>query len=531
MTQVDFLLSRGSSPNNSFNSIRDTFGSFRTQSPFLDFSSNTESLEWPLSSPANRLVARFVQLTGLHSTSVHPLQVLGNFIALIPSRIGASSVLDSATTYFLDSLAAYKFVSSNSKRTTRLSGLRALNSLRAALLGKNQSDSNVILAVRLHLAAELFMGVGSVYFSLRVQNLYMLLDDQNTSARSKPTSRELLHTFYVHARGLCSMLTAEPPVRRNTELYQDTFQAIYLDEVIEGMFSGRDSIFDNDSWQMTADMNILAGTSASSVACSLITKTLIQLPRLGRLIRESNEKPLDSALAFQACRLAEVLFENEELETHTWMRTVFESFTTTAPTSNLEWAALVPKSYQFESIGDLMVVVRYCTSRLFLCGLIQTLCASLAIAPPFDLTIIHSRDIEAARTLAMCVQWAQTIDPSLPLVALKMLFPMQISYGAWDRLQEREIDSSSHVWRRAQNMKDWILNVVNDIQIRWAYRLSDHDELEQKVKSFAGGPLCSSRGQRLDWISLLEPLNDLEVESHPDDECLPHLGTSSPFLN
>lgn len=76
-------------------------------------------------------------------------------------------------------------------------------------------------------------------------------------------------------------------------------------------------------------------------------------------------------------------------------------------------------------------------------------------------------DTESATCIAMCVDYAINLQPSLPFAALRVLSPIQIAYGAWYRAERRlgsaggkDVDRDR---QHAEAMKGWMNELTDHI--------------------------------------------------------------------
>jgi hypothetical protein len=161
------------------------------------------------------------------------------------------------------------------------------------------------------------------------------------------------------------------------------------------------------------------------------------------------------------------------------------------PTISDDLVDIYPQSFEFTSVHRFEVVIRYLMTRIILTGLIQSLCKMSDITMIFNLSEIQDEEIKTANLIAMSNQYACSLGS---VGMLHILLPMQISFGAWHRLQKRERargdDMEEYLLDLATYMKAWSLRTMNKHSKVWGG--SNHGaELEIKTEAFEGGPLWS----------------------------------------
>jgi hypothetical protein len=72
---------------------------------------------------------------------------------------------------------------------------------------------------------------------------------------------------------------------------------------------------------------------------------------------------------------------------------------------------------------------------------------------------------------------------------LRMLIPIQLDFGAWDRLLKRQTSSDTPEYQRAMLMRDASIEIANQIDVVWGSRLPVPWRLSRICEMFAGGPL------------------------------------------
>lgn len=227
-----------------------------------------------------------------------------------------------------------------------------------------------------------------------------------------------------------------------------------------------------------------------------------------RLVRHLTANPGDDIIHEEVSVLVESMFTSD---IRLKVTNLMQHCVTTMPTTILENQGYVPESYTFESVQVFELLVRYWTVRIFLCGLIQTHFAiSTPTALSFDLHAAQEHDIESAVNIAKALDYASTSCPSFPLIALRLLLPLQISFGAWHRLELRSLrkarefsDTTGSIdsdLQYARAMKRWCMEVIGGIQDKWGpLRTSAYEDMEAKSEAFAGAPLEPWMKRQIKW--------------------------------
>jgi hypothetical protein len=72
---------------------------------------------------------------------------------------------------------------------------------------------------------------------------------------------------------------------------------------------------------------------------------------------------------------------------------------------------------------------------------------------------------------------------------LRMLIPIQLGFGAWDRLLKRQTSSDTPEYQHAIRMRDASIEIANQINVVWGNSLTVPWRLNRICEMFAGGPL------------------------------------------
>ncbi|KAH8803463.1 hypothetical protein F5884DRAFT_508001 [Xylogone sp. PMI_703] len=410
------------------------------------------------------LAARWVGMIGGQTFSSNGLRIFGACIAHIPSRIGSNPALDAAVRYVLDCHQAHLLGTKETLCRARSSGLRASKGLRLAYQAGDQQDFNLLITVKLHFVAEIFLAVGTF-------------------------------TYVVHLIALSRMLAARGLPDINQEPEWSLCEITIFDEIVEAMHASRDSIFDTPDWLASMETRAAAQKTPFDIASLLVMRNMIRLPRLARLIRLHQRDPSDIFSSLEAIELAQTLLEDDS---ETYILQVLQRHALIKPTSSSDDAWLAPNSWHFDSIPVFELVMRHYTYQVLLCGLIDKLCETEPLAAmQFDTSGEQMKDVQAAHSIAMCAQYAFSLNPGLPLAALRMLAPQQIAFGAWCRLvRRRALEFHGEQLQQAEQAKSWCLDLIHRICRQWKVVPLSALQMEQATIALAGGPFPEFMGPR-----------------------------------
>lgn len=328
-------------------------------------------------------------------------------------------------------------------------------------------------------------------------------------------------------------------------------------QVADALMTNRPSLFNEPFWLAVFPPLGLFRDAALDRTAQLIMQQMVQIPRLVLLVRAYSANPFDVNRQVEILELIRHLREHD-LQIESDLETLMsgKDGTKLEPYTWIESAPdLVPsKAYRFPSIQLFNLAVRHWLTRVLLCGMIETVhsvyfrdsgCCTPLFPQPFSLfalPTIQSQDVEAATNIAMCLPYAFDVfaqrsprapvyqkqasasrDP-LPLLPLRLLLSLQISFGSWHRLEKRLVKSISQApseagprnveLLQAQKTKIWVIQHVNHIQSLWNFQHSTYESMERKMEILAGGRYeeWMARKQRVaEAVGLMEDLRLQEV--------------------
>ncbi|CAO2649793.1 Nn.00g010850.m01.CDS01 [Neocucurbitaria sp. VM-36] len=429
------------------------------------------------SSSETTLIARYISMLGPESAKKQPLSILGTWISSIPSRIGFNPMLDLAVEFLVNSYAVYWDDTHSKRKLASATKAKALRELQLVVLNSQSKPSyEVLLATKLHYAAEALMGIDTMYHA-------------------------------IHAFGLAQLLTSGAVSNVDDEHFWNLIDNTYIDDVNEAMLAGRKSVYDNEFYLSSTyppayDSDVIL-LSASQRASMAIMHVFIQCPRLVCLIRHAIENPEDTSALATAVSHAESLWLLDLPKQTSGL--IHSSVTSTPVPVSADMADLMPDSLEFDSVQSMILCTRYWMLQNVLCGLADALyvhfptetAASLLPSPE----VIRNIDVEAALQLAKSLPWSLSVSQTtLPLVPLRLHTPLQLSIGPWHRIlrglvvnrstsPDLGIESTTGTpfeISRAERMKTWLVGECNRIHKQWDVSVVDERPLLEALDSMAG---------------------------------------------
>ncbi|KAH7377403.1 hypothetical protein BKA66DRAFT_422314 [Pyrenochaeta sp. MPI-SDFR-AT-0127] len=427
-------------------------------------------------SPETTLIARYITMLGSETSSKQPLSILGTWIQSIPSRIGSNRMLDLAVEFLINSYDVFWDDTHSKRKLARSSKAKALRELQLVVLNSQSGPGyEVLLATKMHYAAEALMGIDTMYHA-------------------------------IHAFGLAELLKSGVVSNVDDEHFWNLIDNTYIDDVNEAMLAGRKSVYDNEfylssTYPSASGMDVLS-LSASQRASMAIMHIFIQCPRLVYLIRYAIMNPEDTNALASAVSHAESLWQ---IDLANQVAELLEVSVTVVPEpAEPDMADIMPDILEFESVQSMILCTRYWMLQNVLCGMFDTLYrhfpteTALSLLPVPDL--LRSIDVDAALQLAKSLTWAESVSHKLPLVPLRLHTPLQISIGPWHRILRGVIAASSTSLNmdispgvkspfeisRAVRMKTWLIDRCNRIHKQWDVSVVEEPPLLEALDSMAG---------------------------------------------
>jgi hypothetical protein len=209
----------------------------------------------------------------------------------------------------------------------------------------------------------------------------------------------------------------------------------------------------------------------------------VKLPRLVRLLRQARLSPADPAVHAEVIDLAVILYAADldfiidDLMANDIIQTV--------PTSTDEHRDAVQQSFHFTSVEWYNRCLNYWAVRTLACGIVLSLLDILPDGPwtsSFDMLAVASQDVHAAECLAMCAQYSLSDHTSLPIHGVRFYPMVKFSFGAWYRLEKRDLWGLGG--KRPRRMMEWCIRTIQNIQKRLNIPLSRYEDMLQRYGGF-----------------------------------------------
>ena len=262
------------------------------------------------------------------------------------------------------------------------------------------------------------------------------------------------------------------------------------------MIQGQDSSLDTVAF---LEVPPVKSNPVNEALCHL-QALIIRIPRLARLVRSAAGLETDTDATMEASMLAQALYTSS---TNSRIEETLAERTTSTTTPFAMMPPIVDfKSLGFETLTTYVLAAQYYAYRVLLCGLILSLCRSKHGTGVFNETAIQDEDIAAATSIAMCAKYALESDNESHIIAMRLLFPMQLAFGSWHRLQKaqaaRRLATKNDGDCLAKQMKRWCIDIACQIDDLWGNMPTDYCLMEQVCETFAGGPIPADMSQ---WVN------------------------------
>lgn len=240
-------------------------------------------------------------------------------------------------------------------------------------------------------------------------------------------------------------------------------------------------------------------------ATAFVSEKLILLPRALRLARSMRESH-DIDMIPETLAFIEKLY-NDDCDHR--IHEILEGAVTIVPTRSLENATLVPQSYLFESTFIYKLFLRYFTFKLLLHGIIEDLQQRFHCMK-IDMRAMQAKDVQAAESIAMCVDQALNTYPPAGLLLVRLILPLQWCFYAWTRLEARSLPHihAAYDYGRAGKMKVWSLQWLNRIESKYRGVPTPVQVAQVAGTVLVGGPLANRQYQTTDPESIIASADD-----------------------
>ncbi len=208
-------------------------------------------------------------------------------------------------------------------------------------------------------------------------------------------------------------------------------------------------------------------------------------------MRQAREAPLDSESRAAAVTLARKLFRSEY--DSSFQEMLHRNIVNVVPSSG---SGVLESALDFTSYCAFCTHINYWAARVLLCGLILAL-ADISPAMPyiynFDTKAVATCDLQAANYQAMSLPFALRSTTRLPLNALRFIVPLELTFGAWHRLEARAGGpcAISPDAERGRSMKRWVQQWMASMAAKWcrpnAGPTATLDYYETRTEMLMGG--------------------------------------------
>lgn len=226
---------------------------------------------------------------------------------------------------------------------------------------------------------------------------------------------------------------------------------------------------------------------------------LVQIPRLACLVRLTGSDRSKNPAKHAAIAAA---YELYNCSLNSCVENTIDHSSWITKSSNEAIGSPVPRSLEFSSVSAFILAVRFYLFRVFLCGLLQTLNKHHGALPGIDMAAVEAQDVASATTIAMCIQYAMRPGPSMPLTALAIALPLQLSIGAWNRLQRRQQRAGVKSCEQAVEMREWYMYHINYLVRMWRGIIATPERLGALCDMFAGGQAIEDACVALDRFAV-----------------------------
>jgi hypothetical protein len=239
-------------------------------------------------------------------------------------------------------------------------------------------------------------------------------------------------------------------------------------------------------------------------ATAFVIKHLVQLPRALRLVRSLCQfhNPTEY---LEAITLIGKLYRGA---CDPFMGRIIENICTIVPTRHPQIATLVPQSYHFESTYAYKLLIRYHTFQFLLYGLMEKMHHVYTLN--IDMTVMRDQDVHAAHSFAMCMDHAFNMYPSMGLLTVRLIIPIQFSYYTWWRLENRSILTAhaSSDYQRARAMKSLLIDISNIISPAWRTAPGSFETFAAIEESLFGGATSNRMKKNTDPALIISSVAD-----------------------
>ncbi|KAI4617054.1 uncharacterized protein J4E87_008567 [Alternaria ethzedia] len=388
------------------------------------------------SSPETTLISRYIGVLGPEPAGRQPFEVLGTWIQSIPSRIGSNKMLDLAVQFFVDSHATYRDDMHSKRKVARASKAKALKELQLAVMNTdNKVTYDILLATKLHYAAEALLGLDTMYYAIHAFGIAELLRSGAVAEVDDDHFWNLIDNTYVDDRASMAVMhvfiqcpCAVALIREAISNPEDTIALAIAMSYLEGLM------------QINVSQHV-----AELIETTVSVVPIPPSPDVADLMPDTLE--FNSVQDFILC-------------TRGWM-------------------------LQSLLCGLADTVYRYFPTE-----------AALSLLPsPQQLRII---DVDSALCLQKSHRWADSVSKHIPLLTMRLHTPLQMAIAPWHRMTRdltsqrspsaspgTPLDVAAEL-TRAKRMQAWIVSETNKIHKNWNVATVDEEILIEALEALSG---------------------------------------------
>ncbi|KAH8899897.1 hypothetical protein GQ53DRAFT_740905 [Thozetella sp. PMI_491] len=395
-----------------------------------------------------RAVNQWLNITASFSENYGIPCILGEWMELVPPRLGNSQSIDSAVECFLRAVTANSNRTPENLAATDAANAKALRSIRADILNGdvNLVRNDVLIAICLLIFVEIFVRASSGEYKYHQTGLLSLINNiTNHGTECSETIPYMVDT--------CVSWEFNPAIAQN-----------------------RDSHFDSEVWvnierPWLGWMNTGKDTKSFSLYLRSVTTIRTywtQLPRLVRLVKAAAAAPDDESLREEATNVA---FRLYSMNLDDVIQEFFDNgHLMVVATTAERWLPYLDHSLEFATYPLLAAFCNYWSIRILICGLVLHLLDMFPVMPSsvvFDYDEVAAHDLQCAKYVLMAVQYGYQSRTPLPIDYIRLMLPMQTAYFAYDRLETRAggPDSSSLEAEHGRRMKEFSLIVLREVEM------------------------------------------------------------------
>ena len=249
------------------------------------------------------------------------------------------------------------------------------------------------------------------------------------------------------------------------------------------IFAGTISEMDDPRRLKARSLATMGPVPAVTRAASAITDNLIRLPHLALMVRQISERQNDMRHAVATLALAKDIF-------HVPIRREIETLIDGSITSSESPNHPLGSSLFYTAPDVYAVTTFYCMWLIVTSSLVQRILDQVEPTLSefyFDRGEVEAEDVRCAERIAMSTEYAFQETTTPPFNAMRIVTPLTVSYGTWDRLDKRTQGKGGDTTSHAANMKAFVLQSFNYGMALWNLGASRPETMERLCEAYSGG--------------------------------------------